>query len=163
MTAAVVAPTDERLFRSVFGAIPTGVTVLTTSTRDGPAGMTASAVCSLSLQPQLALACVSTKSATLRAILDHGVFAINVLNRDSAAISAAFACPRSQAERFVNVLHRTRHGVPVLSDALAWAVCQVHSTHPGGDHTMLVGAVTEMARATGDSLVHHDGRYRALR
>lgn len=57
MTATVVSPAhqgEERLFRSVFGAIPSGVTILTTTTPEGPAGVTASAVCPLSLRPRLA-------------------------------------------------------------------------------------------------------------
>jgi 3-hydroxy-9,10-secoandrosta-1,3,5(10)-triene-9,17-dione monooxygenase reductase component len=163
VTAALAATAEERLFRSVFGAIPSGVTVLTTMTPNGPAGMTASAVCPLSIRPQLALVCVNSGSATLRAILEHGSFAINVLDQDSAEISVAFAYYRSQPERFANVAHRSEQGLPVLADALAWAICQVHTTYPGGDHTVVVGAVSHMGRASGEPLVRHGGQYRALR
>ena len=165
MTAALVQSSsvaDDKRFRSVFSALPTGVTVLTTSTPDGPTGMTASAVCSLSLRPQLAMACINTRSSTLDSILAHGSFAINILGAEAVEISAAFAYRCSPEERFAGVVHRLERGVPVLSDSLAWLTCDVHATHPGGDHTIVVGAVTGMSRDTGDPLVWHDGRYRVL-
>jgi flavin reductase (DIM6/NTAB) family NADH-FMN oxidoreductase RutF len=153
---------DDKRFRSVFAALPSGVTVLTTSTPQGPTGMTVSAVCSLSLQPRLALACVNTGSATLDAILEHGSFAINILATHAVEVAAAFAHRRSPRERFAGVGHRIERGVPVLSDALAWLTCDVHTTYSGGDHTIVVGAVTDLFRNPGDPLVRHDGRYRVL-
>ena len=125
--------------------------------------MTASAVCPLSLRPRLALACVNSGSGTLSAILDHGSFAINVLGTESAEISAAFSYPCSQRRRFDGIRHRIERGLPVLSDALAWATCELHATHTCGDHVYPVGAVTGMARVAGEPLVHHEGRYRVLR
>jgi len=153
---------EDRRFRSVFAALPSGVTVLTTSTPQGPTGLTVSAVCSLSLHPRLALACLNTGSSTLDAILEHGSFAINVLGADAAEISAAFAYPCSPRKRFAGVGHRLERGVPVLSDALAWLTCDMHTTYPGGDHTIVVGAVTDLSRNAGDPLVWHDSRYRVL-
>jgi flavin reductase (DIM6/NTAB) family NADH-FMN oxidoreductase RutF len=137
--------------------------VLTTTTVRGPTGVTVSAVCSLSLRPLLALACVKTASSTLDAILEHGSFAINVLGAEALDISAAFAHPGTPGERFAGVGHRLERGVPVLSAALAWLTCDVHTTYPGGDHTIVVGAVTDLSRVAGDPLVWHDGRYRVLR
>jgi 3-hydroxy-9,10-secoandrosta-1,3,5(10)-triene-9,17-dione monooxygenase reductase component len=164
VTATLLPPDSlaDKRFRSVFAALPCGVTVLTTSTPQGPTGMTASAVCSLSLRPQLALACVNTGSSTLVAILEHGSFAINVLGADAAEIAAGFAYRRSPRERFAGVGHRIERGVPVLSAALAWLTCDVHTTYPGGDHTIVVGAVTDLSRNAGEPLTFHDGRYRVL-
>jgi flavin reductase (DIM6/NTAB) family NADH-FMN oxidoreductase RutF len=158
-----LSPADEQRFRSVLAALPSGITVLTTVTPQGPTGMTASSVCSLSLRPQLTLACVSTGSSTLDAILDHGSFAINVLGVDAVELSATFAYRCTPEERFADVCHRLERGVPVLSDALAWMTCDVHTTYPGGDHTIVVGAVTSMSREAGEPLVWHDSRYRVLR
>jgi len=42
-------------FRAVMGHFTTGVTVVTASSEFGPVGMTANAVCSLSLDPLLLL------------------------------------------------------------------------------------------------------------
>lgn len=162
-TLRAVAPeTEEDRYRSVFAALPTGVSVLTTTTPDGPAGMTASAVCSLSLRPRLALACVSGTSSTMRAILGAGTFAINVLDEGSAELSDGFATHPSQADRFDRVPYQLVEGLPVLADALAWAVCTVRETFPGGDHVVIVGEVTHLGRSAGRPLVHHDRRYTRL-
>ena len=149
-------------FRSVFSQLPSGVTVLTTATPEGPVGMTVSAVCSLSLDPLLALACVCSGSSTLRAILDHGHFAINVLAADAGDVSTRFATRRCGQERFEGIGHRWENGVPVLDSAVAWLTCSVHDALPGGDHTILVGAITDLRRADGEPLVWHGGRYRSL-
>lgn len=158
----VAADEPQRLFRSVFAQLPSGVTVLTTVGPDGPTGMTASSVTSLSLDPLLVLACASTASATLAAISRRGAFGVNVLDEHGQALAAAFARRCHPGEKFAGVRYGVRHGVPVLDDALAWVTCDVTATHPGGDHTILVGAVTGMHRADGEPLVWHDGRYRAL-
>lgn len=155
-------PADGGRFRSVFAALPSGVTVLTTSTAQGPTGVTVSAVCSLSLRPLLTLACIKSGSSTLDAILEHGSFAINVLGAGAVDVSAAFAHPGTARDRFAGVDHRLERGLPVLCAALAWLTCDVHTTYPGGDHTIVVGAVTDLSRTAGDPLVWHDGRYRVL-
>lgn len=157
------APDEARaLFRSVFRQLPSGVSVLTTVSPAGPTGMTVSAVCSLSADPPLALACVCRGSSTLQAVLDHGSFAINVLGADAGPISARFAAGHSQAERFGGSGYRWTRGLPLLDMAIAWMTCSVHDALPGGDHMILVGAVTDLGRVDGEPLVWHGGRYRRL-
>ena len=55
-------------------------------------------------------------------------------------------------------------GVPLLSDALATLECRTVATHPGGDHTVLIGEVLAVRtlRPDGDPLLYVDGRYRGL-
>src|SRR4051812_23012584 len=50
-------PVGPDRFRSVMGTFATGVTVVTATSLEGPVGMTANAVCSLSLEPLLLLVC----------------------------------------------------------------------------------------------------------
>jgi flavin reductase (DIM6/NTAB) family NADH-FMN oxidoreductase RutF len=154
-------PGDAALFRLIFAQLPSGVTVITTVSAEGePCGMTASAVCSLSVEPLLLLACVKRTSATLAQLLAYRQFAVNILGRDHADLSARFAA--SRPDKFAGIRHRDVSGVPVLDDALAWLSCRVHTTHPGGDHMIVVGAVTDMDREEGEPLVWHASRYRAL-
>ena len=152
---------DADLFRLIFAQLPSGVTVITTVSAEGePCGMTASAVCSLSLEPLLLLVCVKSTSATLARLLAHGQFAVNILGREHAGLSTRFAT--SRPDKFAGIRHHDAGGAPVLDDALAWLSCRVHATHPGGDHTIVVGAVTRMAREEGEPLVWHASRYRVL-
>ena len=77
---------DSTRFRAIMGHYPTGVTVVTAVDRDGtPVGLTANSVTSVSLDPPLVLVCVSEHSASLRAILGSGRFAVNILGGGAAA------------------------------------------------------------------------------
>src|SRR5271154_7002010 len=79
-------------FRQAMGHFATGVTVVTSLADDGePVGTTASAVTSLSLDPPLVLVCFARASLTLRAILSHGAFVVNVLAAPQEPLSPNFA------------------------------------------------------------------------
>ena len=52
-------------FREVFGRFATGVAVITGAGPAGSGGMTANAVCSLSLEPLLTLVCFENEARTL--------------------------------------------------------------------------------------------------
>jgi flavin reductase (DIM6/NTAB) family NADH-FMN oxidoreductase RutF len=148
--------------RQAFAAVPTGVSVITTAGEGGARGMTASAVCSVSLDPLLVLVCINNRSETLRAIMDNGTFAINVLHEAQAEVSSVFAGRAAPSEKFASVAHRMVNGSPVLDEALVWVTCDVHATAPGGDHTIVVGSVSATDIRTGEPLVRHAGRYRRL-
>ena len=83
-----VAP--ER-FRAVMGHFATGVTVVTAEHPDGPVGMTANAVCSLSLDPLLLLVCFDNGSRTLPVVRDTGRFGVNVLALGQDHLARRFA------------------------------------------------------------------------
>ncbi|GAA1266406.1 hypothetical protein GCM10009609_31960 [Pseudonocardia aurantiaca] len=121
--------------------------------------MTASAVCSLSLDPLLLLVCIDNRSGTLATLLDCGRFAVNILRDRHGEVAEAFTGP---GPRFAGLAHSYADGLPVLDDALAWLSCRVHAAHPEGDHTIVVGAVTATGRSHGEPLVWHAGSYRSL-
>jgi flavin reductase (DIM6/NTAB) family NADH-FMN oxidoreductase RutF len=150
------------LFRSVFAQLPCGVSVVTTLTPHGPRGLTASSVCSVSLDPLLLLVCINNRSQTLSALLESDRFAVNILRREQTDLSARFAAAHC-ADRFQGLGHEVVDEAPVLSDALAWLTCRVEQALPGGDHTVVIGRVTSLrGSAGGEPLVWHAGRYRAL-
>ncbi|GHE15478.1 flavin reductase family protein [Streptomyces alanosinicus] len=152
--------------RAAFAQLPTGVTVVTTTTAAGPAGATASAVCSLSLEPPLVLLGIGARSQTLERILDSGRFLVNVLPVGASATASAFAAPGTSPEaRFTSVPsvpHHPYEGLPALDEALAWVACSVHRTYPGGDHVIVIGHVDHCRHGEGQPLVRHAGRYRRL-
>jgi flavin reductase (DIM6/NTAB) family NADH-FMN oxidoreductase RutF len=152
--------TDPRAFRDTVGAFPTGVTIVTARGADGPAGLTTNAFTSVSLDPPLILVCFDNTSRTLPVVREAGRFAVNILRAGQEDLAALFASKAMAAEKFADVTHTEDHGVPVLDDALAWLVCDVHELLPGGDHTIGIGAVTALGRAPdGDPLVFWGGGY----
>lgn len=140
--APITSPEQQR-FRAAIARFATGVTVITTQTDDGPAGMTASAVTSLSLNPVLLLICVSTHLPTHTALEHSQRFAVNVLGEGDESLARCFATPAEN--KFAGLAVDDAEGVPVLRDALAHFVCDVHERHPGGDHSIFIGAVRECA------------------
>jgi flavin reductase (DIM6/NTAB) family NADH-FMN oxidoreductase RutF len=143
----------QRSYRQAIGHFATGVAIVTAQSPDGPVGMTANALCSLSLDPLLLLVCIDNSARTLEPIRATGRFAVNVLRREQRALADAFASKQNKPEHFQSTPWRSHQGVPVLEQSLAWLVCDLRELHPGGDHTIGIGAVTDM---------HYDERGRPL-
>ena len=152
--------TDQRAFRDTVGLFPTGVTVVTARDETGPAGLTTNAFSSLSLDPPLILVCFDNGSRTLPVVQSSRRFAVNVLRAGPDQLARVFASKRVADEKFAAVTHDAALGVPVLDGALAWFVCEVRDLLPGGDHTIGVGAVTDLDfDPDGEPLVFHRGAY----
>ncbi len=151
---------EQRRYRQVIGHFASGVAVITAHGPQGPGGLTANALCSLSLDPLLLLVCFDNTARTLPMIRASRRFAVNVLEHGQHELSGVFASKRPEAEKFTGVSHRLEHGVPILDDALAWLVCDLREEHPGGDHTIGIGTVAHMGdRRGGDPLVWYRGNY----
>jgi flavin reductase (DIM6/NTAB) family NADH-FMN oxidoreductase RutF len=75
----VISPDD---FRRVLSHFASGVTIVTTcDSEQRPTGLTASAFCSVSLDPPLILICVDHKSQSYPHLRESGRFAINILHQ----------------------------------------------------------------------------------
>jgi flavin reductase (DIM6/NTAB) family NADH-FMN oxidoreductase RutF len=139
---------DGATFKAIMAAAPGPATVVTSRGTDGiPQGLTVSAVCSVSLDPPLVLACLDLGSNTLSAVRESGEFTINYLAHDCEAVALHFAT--KSAEKFADrtwAEPESGVGGPILSDhAAAYAACQVQEIVPAGDHVVVVGAVLEGA------------------
>ena len=131
----------ERL-RHVLGHLPTGVTVLTGRGPDGPAGMAANSVTSVSLDPPLILVCPAKVSETWPVLRAAGRFCVNVLAEHHEEISRRFA--RKGVDRFEGLGVHDRAAGPALDDAVAWIDCTVRDEHDAGDHSIVVADVLGM-------------------
>jgi 3-hydroxy-9,10-secoandrosta-1,3,5(10)-triene-9,17-dione monooxygenase reductase component len=140
----------------------TGVVVVTSSGDSGPAGMTANAFASLSLDPLLVMIGFELQSRTLVAVRQSGAFAVNVLASEQEQISRIFAGKQPEPEKFDGCAYAEREGVPVLDGTLAWLRCELEAVHPGGDHVIVVGSVVEMGGNAGAPLLFYGGRYHRL-
>jgi 3-hydroxy-9,10-secoandrosta-1,3,5(10)-triene-9,17-dione monooxygenase reductase component len=155
---------SQEQFRALFSHFPTGVAVVTATSERGPVGMTANAVCSLSLDPLLVLVSFDNGARTLPVVRATGRFGFNMLRADQGTLSRVFASKLPEHEKFEGVPHRMEDGLPILDGALAWMTCDLEALHPGGDHTIGIGAVRAMMpeEAHGDPLVWYRGDYRGI-
>jgi flavin reductase (DIM6/NTAB) family NADH-FMN oxidoreductase RutF len=152
---------DPELFREVFGRFATGVAVITSAGTAGAGGMTANALCSLSLDPLLALVCFENGARTLPIVRDARRFAVNVLSSRQEHLAGVFASKLPEAEKLEGVKHRIEYGVPIIEGSLAWAACELRDLIAGGDHTIGIGEVVALGLGHGDPLVWYAGRYRS--
>jgi flavin reductase (DIM6/NTAB) family NADH-FMN oxidoreductase RutF len=157
----MTVPTPAQL-RSAMALVPTSVTVVSAQGPDGPAGATANAVTSLSLEPPLMLACFDRGSRTLGFARESGRFGISVLRADHGEQARMFATKSPHEEKWRDVPWTERDGVPILDEALMWTACELEQVHEGGDHVIAIGAVVGIGVDDGEPLVFYRGEYRSL-
>ncbi|CND52477.1 putative oxidase [Mycobacterium tuberculosis] len=151
----------QHTYRGAMARFTTGVTIVTTRTPDGPAGMTASAVASVSLDPLMLLVCVGNTLATRDAISGSGVFAVSVLARGQERHALRFASRCD--DKFADLECRDEYDLPVVDGAVAHFVCEVAEEIAGGDHTIFLGGVVDCGySADSDPLVYFGGKFGSL-
>ncbi len=156
-------PLEPQALRAAMSSVPTAVTVVTALGPDGPAGATANAVASLSLEPPMMLACLDLGSRTLVAVEHAGGFGINILGAGQAALARRFSTKEPHPRKWEGVPWTERAGTPMIEGALIWLGCELGEVHQGGDHVIAVGPVLELeAAAGGMPLIFHQGEYRGL-
>ena len=150
-------------FRRLMGLFATGVTVVAVEGPDGVHGMTANAVCSVSLEPVLVLVCVDRRARLHDQLPPGRVFSINILREDQESLSRFFAgsWPKPPPPEFRFL--RWEHG-PLLIGALGTVGCRTERLLDGGDHTIVLARVTGLQEGEpGRALIFFGGRYRRLR
>jgi flavin reductase (DIM6/NTAB) family NADH-FMN oxidoreductase RutF/DNA-binding GntR family transcriptional regulator len=152
---------DRELFRDVVGRFAAGVTVITTADGDARFGMTASAMCSLSLDPPMVLACLNRTSVTRDAVSRSGTFAVNILDEDQAHLALRFATPSD--DKFAGVgASEGVLGCPLLDGTLASLECRVAEEVTGGTHSIFLGEVHGAEARDGNPLAYFRGQFGQL-
>ena len=150
-------------FRRLMSFWATGVSVVTAQGGQGPAGVTANALSSLSLDPPLALVCFDLSSRTLHAVRASERFCINMLAAGQEDVSRLFATKKSHEEKFAEIAHHFELGVPVIGGCLAWLACELDSEFRRGDHVVAIGNVSGGAtNEEATPLLYHRGVYSTL-
>lgn len=137
---------DIAFFRKVMGQFTTGVTIVTTRSQTGIAGLTVNSFTSVSLNPLLVLICVDLRSQSLPFIREGGVFAVNILTQEQEALSNCFASSSSERYDYLYQAHNyvAATGSPILADTLGFIDARVTAEYPGGDHVIFLGQVEAM-------------------
>ena len=157
-----MTPTKDD-FRRVMGHFATGVTVVTTATRDEVRGMTANSVTSVSLEPLSVLVCVNRDAITYRILSASRVFCVNILTEQQEALSRACARPDTPEAALQGVpFRRGVTGAPVLEQALAYLDCRVVAATEFGTHTVYFGEVVDIDAFEGRPLMFYRGAYTSL-
>jgi flavin reductase (DIM6/NTAB) family NADH-FMN oxidoreductase RutF len=148
--------------RRVFGAFPSGVTVLAATVDSEPIGMAASSFTSVSLDPPLVSVCVATQSRTwpeLRRARRIGVSVLADVHEEASRQLSA-----KDGDRFAGLPWRhSEDNAMFLGGAAAWLDCSVEREVEAGDHSIVMLRIHDL---DGDvevaPLVFHASRYRRL-
>lgn len=142
-----------------------GVTVVTASRDQVPHAMTATALCSLSLEPPLILVCVGRASRFHDVITTAASWCVSLLTADQEPLARHFSNRgRDLRSQFDGIPHTLSElgATPVLDGALAWMECTTYALYDGGDHTIVVGQIERAGAddgATSGPLTYHQGTY----
>ncbi|MCK6565889.1 MAG: flavin reductase family protein [Dehalococcoidia bacterium] len=168
-TPKVIEPVEKAMLAMAYG-----VHVIGSRSASGQFNlMLADWVMQDSFKPRLALVAIENDARTLRFIRETGVFSVNLLHAsDGAGIAKRVVMPaegskiRGRSPEAASQVHDKLSGVghflhalevPVLTHALAWFTCEAQDFVPAGDHTLVIGLVTDgdMPR-TGDALTEKE-------
>lgn len=156
-------------YRRIVSRFATGVTIATTVDASGHTiTLTANAFTSVSLDPVLALLSVQRSAAFHAAVMASGVWGVSILAEQHEALS------RFHASKGRHELDDSFEGIPtfvgavtgvtLVADAVATLECRTTAAYPGGDHTLLLGAVESVGspNPAAAPLVFYEGTYRSL-
>lgn len=133
-----------------------------------PAGMTATAFLSVSLDPPLVLVSVRTGSRMDELLERSPLWAASLLGEDQRALAARFAMKGRLSDRllFQDVPHVVGEasGAPLIKGALATVECRTERRVEAGDHTLVIGRVLAagLPQAEGGPLLYYRSAYRRL-
>lgn len=155
------AVVERDVFIEAMSRAVTGVTIVTTDGPAGQAGMTVSAMSSVSADPPTLLVCVNARSRTRTAIERNGVFCVNILGSSQAAVADCFAGRTANAtDRFaVGDWRPCTSGAPGLDGAVVRFDCRVQLSAAVATHTVYFGQVIEATFDDCEPLLYWQRQY----
>ncbi|MBQ0985025.1 flavin reductase family protein [Streptomyces sp. F63] len=146
---------DPGALRACMSRFPTGVTVVTFGDDDGaPRGATMNSFTSVSADPPLVLVSVA-RGARCHRLLPGRPFCVNILGAEQEPLARLFAGAGEGTEPHWAAGAR----IPRLANPLAWVACEPWRTYEGGDHTLVLGRVTDLGHRDGDALTYAWSRF----
>ncbi|MFC9980944.1 flavin reductase family protein [Gordonia sp. NPDC127522] len=136
-----VSPED---YRTVFGDHPAGVAVITADAGDGPAGLTATSVASVSATPPMIVFSLSTSSSAAPTIAAAETVVVHMVSTAQMPVALTFAT--SGIDRFADESSWTRldTGEPLLLAATRWMRGRIVSRVDAGAATVVTVEVLEV-------------------
>lgn len=148
--------------RSLMRRVASTVAVITAHGQDGEAGITATSVASVSLDPPSLLVCVN-RATRLHAAVSHSRrFRVNYLSQYQKLVANAFGGPH-EGDRFdCGDWDRDEPFGPKLLSALGDVPCVLSQATDCGTHTVFIGTAQTAATQAGAPLLYCNGKYASL-
>ena len=151
------------LFKLGMRRLAAGVSLITTLDGAGRRhGMIATSVTSVCLDPPSLLACINKSASSYEALVNAGVFCVNLLAEDADDVAMRFSSSKFRDLRFTeDGWGRLETGSPVLDSAIASFDCRVTSMIEASSHTIFIGEVVDVRLPQGQlsPLLYLDGAF----
>ena len=156
------SPISVDEFRLGMRHLTAAVTLVTSEFQEIKAGLTATAVCSVTAEPPSVLACVNRTTSAHEIIEKSGAFCVNVLSRSQVNLSDIFGWgDAKQSERFKHgSWTHLKTGAPALENAIVNFDCILDQQIPHGTHDVLIGRIVALKVNSHDQpLLYGDATY----
>ena len=167
--------------KDIWSRFTTGVSVMTTNeeihgsfdsvgraTGEGSPGllvhgMTANALCSVSVEPPLLLLSVGVSRKSKRLIENTNRFGVNFLNTLQIKIAAHFSTSDSVLDESEGLNYwYTAFGTPMIASSLAYIDCNVVNQFAVADHVIFIAEAEHFELGQGEPLVYYERGYTRL-
>jgi flavin reductase len=130
---------ERPTFREAMSRLTGAVTVISTNGPAGLGGFTASAVCSITDEPPMLLACMNRNSRQHAVFISNGVLCVNVLTAGQEQVSKVFASAPTVEERFqAGKWTVLQTGAPALEKALVNFDARIVQVIEAGTHSIFL-------------------------
>jgi flavin reductase len=153
----MINPAD---FKNGMRHLAAAVNVITTQHMGKKAGMTATAVCSLTAEPPLLLVCININAFSHEIIRRSGRFVVNVLSTDDVAVANRFAGGDVENRFQTGDWAELPSGGLALSSAVVSFDCSLSGDIPVSTHSIFLGRVEQVVvHSERASLLYAGGKY----
>ena len=161
---SIASGLDPEAFKTAFRHHAAGVAVITADAGDGPVGLTATSVFSVSAEPPLLVFSISGSSSSAPTIRRADTLVVHLLGSDQLPI--ARLCATSGVDRFADtsLWHRLPTGEPVFRDVPVWIRGRVINRMDAGDSTVIAVHALQAERSETEvaPLVYHNRTWHHL-
>jgi flavin reductase (DIM6/NTAB) family NADH-FMN oxidoreductase RutF len=148
-------------FKAAMRRLAASVSIVVAKGEDGPVGMAATSITSLTVDPPAVLVCVNRMTSLHALLVPTAPLSVNLLARHHREVSMAFGGGVPREERFqVGNWQEAGNGLPMLADAQANLECVIDAMLAYGTHSIVIARVIRARVSdTVEPLIYQDGGY----
>ena len=148
-------------FKAAMRRLAASVSIVVAKGDEGPVGMAATSITSLTADPPAVLVCVNRMTSLHALLVPTAPLSVNLLARHHREVSMAFGGGVPREERFaVGDWQEGANGLPAVADAQANLECVIDAMLAYGTHSIVIARVIRARVSdTVAPLIYQDGGY----
>lgn len=148
-------------FKAAMRRLAASVSIVVAKGDEGPVGMAATSITSLTVDPPAVLVCVNRMTSLHALLVPTAPLSVNLLARHHRDVSMAFGGGVPREDRFkVGDWQEAANGLPMLVDAQANLECVIDAMLAYGTHSIVIARVIRARVSdTVEPLIYQDGGY----